>query len=107
MTSADCVSHAPDLPPVLDDNSTSISLNVHVVPPWTEGQDDSTLSTSAPIQAANGTSPIEVNAIAEDPFHFGGTGGFDLFLDDLFTPFNIDTSDGNPSQQDGSGWYRQ
>ncbi|KAI1630167.1 hypothetical protein EDD37DRAFT_84703 [Exophiala viscosa] len=107
MASSNSVSPTPALPAGVDDNSTSISLNVHVVPPWTEGQDDSRQSTSAPIQAANGTFPVEVDATAEDPFHFAGTGGFDIFLDDLFTPFNIDTSDGNPSQQDGSGWYRQ
>jgi hypothetical protein len=94
--SAGSVSPTSDLPPAVEDESTSISLNVHVVPPWTEGQDDSRQSTSAPnaIPAANRSPPAEVNVTAEDPFHFGGTGAFDLFLDDFFTPFDIGTSDG-------------
>lgn len=95
MASADSVSHTSRLPPAIEDESTSISLNVHVVPPWTEGQDDSRQSTSASnaVQAANGSPLAEVNGTAEDPFHFGGTGAFDLFLDDYFTPFDIGTGD--------------
>lgn len=99
-----------------NDNSTTISLNVHVVPPWTEGQADSRQSTSNLIPGANGESPAAVNTTSEDLFHLGGAESFDPFLDDFFTPFSIGTSDRNwplglrsmppAAQQDGNGWYR-
>jgi hypothetical protein len=99
-----------------EDNSTSICLNINVVPPSTEGQDELRQSASAFPQGAEGNSPAAGNASAEDLFPLGGNGAFDPFLDDFFTPFNIGAGDGNaplglrstPSatEQDGSGWYR-
>ncbi len=99
MASFGAVPPASELsPPEVEDNSTSMSLNVHVVPSWAEGQDDLRQSTisGASQQAPNGNPATEIDATAEDPFHFGGTGAFDLFLDDFFNPFSIGPGDGEP-----------
>ena len=96
MTPGDSPLPYPNLPAGTEDHNTSISLNVHVVPPLTEGQDVGEQLVSTSINTLNNAAAIASNTAGNEIIDFGAGGVIDPFFDDLFSNFTGVTSDPIP-----------
>lgn len=79
---------SPDVSAAGDENNTSISLNVHVVPPISEGQDVSRQSTFTACETSTNDTAGASNPISDDAFLDLGVGEDNVpFFDDLLSQF--------------------
>lgn len=71
-----------------DEGDASISLNVHVVPPITEGQDVSRQSTFTSIDPSINDAAVATNTMSDESFlDLGASEDIVPFFDDLLSQF--------------------